>query len=128
MDIQIVKKKEVWIWLVILIAASAFFFLFRKFQQPGSEVVVEVGSEETMRLPLDENQTVKIEGKDGFYVQISIQDGTVKVTEAACPDQICVSHGPVSGTMDSIVCLPAQVVISVEQQEEHMESIDGVVR
>ena len=45
---------------------------------------------------------------------ILINDDTIAITEADCPDQICISMGPASHPGDIIVCLPHKLVIEVK--------------
>lgn len=71
-------------------------------------------------------------GRDATYVVISdsgsntivVQDGEITVTEADCPDQICVNHGPAKAGRP-IVCLPNELVISVAAEEDDTEALDA---
>ena len=55
---------------------------------------------------------------DGSYNLLVIQDGKADVTEASCPDGICVNHRAISKQGQSIVCLPNKVVVEIENGEE----------
>lgn len=46
---------------------------------------------------------------------IEIAEGGVRMKEADCPDQICVSRGLIQKSGQSIVCLPHRLVIRLEQ-------------
>ena len=37
---------------------------------------------------------------------------------AGCPDQICVYHSAISQAYDMIVCIPNQIIVSIEGGEE----------
>ena len=58
-----------------------------------------------------------------------IEDGSVRMEWADCPDQLCVQHRGISRDGESIICLPNQIVISVESAGETAEGtgLDGVV-
>ena len=43
-----------------------------------------------------------------------IKDGRADMTDADCPDRICVNHRPVSQEGETIVCLPHKVVVEVK--------------
>ena len=43
--------------------------------------------------------------------------------EASCPDKVCVRQHPVSGQGESLVCLPNQVVVEIQNGPE--EGLDG---
>lgn len=59
------------------------------------------------------------------YNVILCQEGRVCVTEADCPDKICVHHKPVSAAGENIICLPHKVVIEMIGSQE--SELDGVV-
>ena len=82
---------------VILAAAAAVFFFQVKNRTSGTVyAIVEQDSKELMRL-------------------IEITEGGVRMKEADCPDQICVSRGLIQKSGQSIVCLPHRLVIRLEQ-------------
>ena len=43
-----------------------------------------------------------------------IENGMAYVTDADCPDQVCIRMGKISKTGENIVCLPHKLVIQVE--------------
>ncbi|MCR5675892.1 MAG: NusG domain II-containing protein [Lachnospiraceae bacterium] len=44
---------------------------------------------------------------------VVIENGTCRVSEADCPDRICVERGRISVSGETIVCLPHRLVIEV---------------
>lgn len=87
----------------------------------GSWVTISVSGEIVRELPLFQNETVEIDGHN----RIVIENGRVSITQADCPDQLCVKQGTISRSGQSIVCLPNQVVVSVQAKQD---SLDGIVR
>lgn len=79
----------------------------------GETVVVKVDGEETLRLPLNEDREILIDGYGGGKNLLVIKDGTAKITEADCPEQICVKTGKAT-EMKSVVCAHNRVVVSIE--------------
>lgn len=62
---------------------------------------------------LREEQTISVEA-DGIVLNvIQIQDGQAQMREADCPDHLCVHHGAISRSGESIICLPNRVVVTV---------------
>ena len=57
-------------------------------------------------------QRIEIPGKVGKCILV-ISDGKADMESADCPNQICVHHGAISHTGETIVCLPNRVVIEV---------------
>jgi len=80
----------------------------------GDTVVVTVDGKEYARYPLDENLEVVIEGINGGTNTLVIKDGQAYITQASCPDKICMNTG-VATELRSVVCLPNRVVVSIEK-------------
>ena len=78
----------------------------------------------TDTFPLNEDREVRYALENGDYNIVVIKDGEVSVTEASCPDQICVRHGPTDQTADPIVCLPNSLVVEVVSPDS--QQLDGV--
>ena len=115
-------KNDLILILVLLIAAVAIYAGIRLYSSKNTKnamVVVTVDGEEYGRYPLSEQYTETIRLEDGSYNRFAIQDGYVKMVEASCPDQICVSHHKISKKNETIVCLPDKVVITIENGEEN---------
>ena len=47
-----------------------------------------------------------------------IENGIAYVTDADCPDQLCVHQKAASKNHESIICLPNKVVVEVDGSEE----------
>lgn len=78
----------------------------------GATVQVRVGGDVQATYSLEEDRTVTIEGKGGTNLLV-IENGTASITEADCPDALCVNMGSISKNGQSIVCLPHEVVVEV---------------
>ncbi len=89
----------------------------------SANVVVTIDGEVYGTYPLSEDRTERIELPDGSYNILIISDGYADVSEASCPDQICVKHNHIRYSKESIVCLPNKVVVTVEGGKEN--EIDG---
>ncbi len=111
-------KKRLDIWLiagVLLTAFSAWMFL-RLTREEGAFVVVEVDGAETARHPLEEPLTEEISSPQGKNLLV-IENGTAKVTEADCPDRLCVNQKAIRYQGESIICLPHRVTVRIEGGE-----------
>ena len=61
-----------------------------------------------------------------YYNVVVISGGTVSVTEASCKNQVCVKHGRISRSGESIVCLPNRMVVRIENGSEEGGGYDSV--
>ena len=97
---------------IISIAAIALLTVFF-LRKTGDTAVVYVGGEVYGRYPLDVEKEIKIISPNGTNLLI-IKNGQAKMSDASCPDKICVAHPPISSDIDPIACRPNKVVVVVE--------------
>ena len=109
-------KKKDWV-LAGGILFVEIVWLFVRTLLPDTEngkVVITIDGKVYGEYPLQEERTVDIEGKNVLV----ISDGKADMTEADCPDQICVHQHAISKNGESIICLPNKVVVSVSSSQE----------
>ena len=109
--------------VVALLTASGMRIRQMNNTKDTANVVVTIDGEVYGTYPLSEDRTERIELPDGSYNILIISDGYADVSEASCPDQICVKHNHIRYSKESIVCLPNKVVVTVEGGKEN--EIDG---
>lgn len=85
----------------------------------GDWAVVERSGETIGRYALDRPARIPIQGANGFYLTLVIENGQAYVEDSTCPDLICQHHAPVFRGGETIVCLPGQVTITVEGRERY---------
>ncbi len=121
------KKNDIVLIAVLLVAAVLVAAGMRIWQMNNTKdtanVVVTIDGQVYGSYPLSEDRTESIELPDGSYNILTISGGYADVTEASCPDQICVKHNHIRYSGESIVCLPNKVVVTVEGGEDN--DIDG---
>lgn len=72
---------------------------------------------------VEEPYTFTVEWEGG-YNTIEVERGRIRVSEADCPDHICVRRGWVSDSAALIACLPHRLVIQLEGGRDN--PVDGV--
>ena len=50
---------------------------------------------------------------------VVVEGGEIRVSEADCPDKICVNMGGVSRSGETITCLPHKLVIEVHNDKKN---------
>lgn len=100
---------------VLLLAAVAVFLLVRTRQAgdtgTGPVAVVSLNGQEAARYPLSQDGVFLLNGGSNTLV---ISDGEAWVSEANCPDKVCMGMGRISRTGEFIACLPNRLIITVE--------------
>ena len=97
----------------LLAVAAALWFYLPRSQSGQLTVVISVAGEETHRVPLSDFTETTVTG-GSYTLRVSTRDGGVAVTDSDCPTQDCVHTGVITRAGQSIVCLPAQVVVHLE--------------
>ena len=100
---------------VIVIAAIIFAICFAVIGNGGAYAVITVDGEEYARLPLNEDSQLEVITQYGKNT-VTVKDGKVSVTDADCPDKICVSTGTAT-ELKTVVCLPHKLTVSVEEAQ-----------
>ena len=93
-----------------LVIALAFSWQPAAVAHPQAKVTV--GGEVYTLLPLDQPGRHEV-AVGGERLILEVEHGRVRVIESTCPDQICVGTGWIEHTREAIVCVPAQVLITV---------------
>ena len=106
------KKTDYLLIAAALLAAIGIWFFYSASAKAGGGVEITVDGESKAFLPLKENDSIRIDTEAGYNV-ITVQDGTVTVTEADCRDQICAEHKKIKKTGETIVCLPHKLVVTI---------------
>lgn len=122
------KQNRVWLLIIgaIVLLSLAALFLIQHFKETGDRVEIYQDSVLIYSLPLNKDKTIRIPSKNGGYNIVTISNGQVRVSEASCPDQVCVRHGPTCVTKDPIVCLPNKLVVQVITADG--DQLDGVTQ
>lgn len=104
------KKKDLFIFIIIVIVISlSLLFNHFYFLQAPAYVKITVNNQEYQTVSLAKNQTIKINNSN----TIIINEGHVFMSEANCPDKVCINQGKISKNGEQIICLPNQVVIAI---------------
>lgn len=98
--------------LVVLVAAGVGATYAFGASTDACMVRIQDADGKTYDMPLDENATLKVDSSAGENT-IVVENATVRVSEADCPNQDCVHQGQISHVGQQIVCLPHKLVVSV---------------
>ena len=111
-------RNDIILGLAVIVAAAGIWLGSELLKEDGAFAVVTVNSVETERFPLDTDAEIRLESENGGYNILIIKDGKADITEASCPDHVCVDQRAVSKTGEAITCLPNKTVITVEGPDE----------
>lgn len=111
-------KTDFIVLLVILavISLAGIFVVLNR--ENGETVVIFLQGDVYQEIPLTENREIEIQ-KEGVTINVlNIRDGKADMTDADCPDKLCVHQKPISKSGETIVCLPNKIVVEVKGGQE----------
>ena len=99
--------------IVLAVAVAARFYAPKKADGPLRVVISAEGK------TLEQGALLELSGTHvytnrGYTLTVDIADGAVNVVDSDCPGHDCQHTPPISRAGESIVCLPAQIVIHLE--------------
>ena len=96
-------------------------------RQRGSQIIVWADGTQWGIYQLNQEQEIEIKTENGRNI-LRIQDGKAKMTEADCPDGLCIRQREIDKIGESIICLPHRIVVEViGDAQEDQNSLDAVV-
>jgi hypothetical protein len=121
-----VGKRDLILLAGILAAAVLIYVVFwYTHQEAGAQVVVTVDGETYGTYDLNPSdgkaQTIEITKDKTVTNLLIIEDGKADMTQADCPDKLCVHQKAISATGETIVCLPNKVVVEIAGETEDAE-------
>ena len=114
------KTKLTWwdglVAAAVIVLAVAVAVGFYAPQKAGGPLTVVISAEGEV---LEQGTLLELSGTHvytnrGYTLIVDIADGTVNVVDSDCPGHDCQHTPPISRAGESIVCLPAQIVIHLE--------------
>ncbi len=110
------KNKVLIIIFALALALCAAVILIRgggKDEAKTAEILLGGEVERTIDLSAAaEPYDLRIESENGYNI-VHVEGGAVSVTEADCPDKVCVKQGRITGSAYPIVCLPHKLTIRI---------------
>lgn len=78
--------------------------------------VITLDGKEIRRVDLDTapDEVFTVKNENGGTNMICIENGEIYVSEASCPDKICVKHGALKSELLPIICMPNKLVIELK--------------
>ena len=115
--------------LVVILAAACALAVWSRGNDAGElTAVVTVDGTEAERIPLkDLPDGERTYSGNGYTLRVLLSPEGIRVEEADCPTQDCVHTGTITRTGQSIVCLPARIIIRLEGGAVDKDAPDVVI-
>ena len=106
------KKDLAVILLVVLAAAVSGLAVSYCQKSEGDTIRITIDGVLYGEYSLSGEQSIFIDSASG-YNRLVIENGSVYMAEADCPDKYCMDYKPVSRGGETIICLPHRLVVEV---------------
>lgn len=111
------KKDFILIIAILIVIATTFGINYFVNTKSGDNIEIYVDNKLYKTYSIDDEDEIKIESQEGYNI-IKIHDHGVEMSEASCPDKVCVHAGFITKPSESIVCLPNKVHIKITTQNK----------
>lgn len=120
------KKADKYILIsifLLLFISTIGIYGYQKFSPngAGTTAVITQNGKAIYTIELDkvkESYDFTIENEQGQYNTIYVEPGSIKISDANCPDKLCVQTGTLSKINDISVCLPHGLFVEIKDGVE----------
>ena len=109
------KKGDFLIFGLIIVVVITAAIGFYRTPLAASTVTIYVDSREYATYTISEGYEKEIIVKTDYgYNQVTLDSGTVAISDSDCPNYDCVQMGTISQAGDMLICLPHKLMITLE--------------
>ena len=103
----------------ILVLACGFYVGNRLIhREPAMIVEISLNNHVIHQLDLYKDTEIVIESYKGGTNTLVIEDGYAYITDATCPDKVCIYQGKINRPGEIIVCLPNMMIAKIVGEDE----------
>lgn len=108
-----IKKWDWFVFALPVVIATAALLIIYCTGGPSTNAIIQIDGKtiQTIDLQTASNGILKLD--TAYHNQIEIRDHQIGVTAADCPDKSCVRTGFIRYPGQSIICVPARLVITI---------------
>lgn len=103
--------------LLLILALSLTLFLLPRLKKAGETLIVTLADGSSFSLPLARDSVREIES-NGYHLTVKTEKNKAFVSASDCPDGVCRHTAPISRPGETILCVPAGVVLRVSGEKE----------
>ncbi len=114
------------ILIAVLLLGGAGFWAYTKYSTEGATAVIYIDGEVYEKIELENvNEPYEIELPCEPKASLLIENGSVCFHKAECSDKVCINTGRLTNRGDTAACLPAGVVVTIENGAK--SQVDAIV-
>ena len=121
-----ISRNDVIFLAILLAVVTVFLVIYERTgtrADAGACVRVTVDGSVYGTYALGEEQEIPIV-QDGVTTNVlTIRDGRADMTEADCPDKLCISQGKISRSGQTIICLPNKTMVTIKGGKSEYDGV-----
>ena len=121
-----ISRNDVIFLAILLAVVTVFLVVYERTgtrADAGACVRVTVDGSVYGTYALGEEQEIPIV-QDGVTTNVlTIRDGRADMTEADCPDKLCISQGKISRSGQTIICLPNKTMVTIKGGKSEYDGV-----
>lgn len=120
--------------LVLFAAAASLYFFSRISPSENTDITAEIIQDreviETVNLSrITAPYDIVVYSHDGGTNTVHLEHDAISISDADCPDKLCVRQGKIQNGVYPIVCLPhklvVQIVTNANQNKSEVDAVTG---
>ncbi len=128
MNPQLRKRALLLSFCLVLIMLGSCLYLYMRHINDADTYTAYIYQDGTLVKQINlssvaEEYTLTLYDSDGGMNTILIHPGSIAVTSADCPDQVCVHQGAIRNSLLPITCLPHKLVIELKANRTDIDTI-----
>lgn len=119
------RKDFILIGVILFIMIIGFGANYMLNSKEADKIEIYVDNKLYKTYSINSNEEINIKTENGYNV-VKIHDYGVEITEASCPDKVCIDSGFITKPSESIVCLPNKInikIIGINEKESEEDVI-----
>ena len=112
-----IRKRDIILCFILLVIGIIGFIAVKVLLRPGNVAKVYIDDKLVDTLDLSTDDTYVYRTSYGTNT-IVVENETVRMESADCPDKVCVNMGDKTKSGETITCLPHRMVIEVRNDKE----------
>ena len=102
-----------WLVVLLLLGASLTGIAWVATAPGGTHVVVTGGGQTCFTAPIDQPNSVDLDGPLGL-TRLIIDEQGVRIADSPCPRKICIAMGSAKRTGDLLACVPNRILVRID--------------
>lgn len=126
---QTIRKRALLLGMgLLIILLVSFIFIYLRYQDTSTSYTAYIYQHGILVKQIDlssvtEEYTLSFYAPDGGINIVLIEPDGITITEADCPDLLCVHQGTIRNDLLPITCLPHQLVIELHANNTDIDTV-----